>query len=392
MTRISKEAQARQDRARRDGKFGEQHRNAPGFELTTAPDLNAALDAFGLTEGDLPGIASAWRMKFGILDGGIPDAPEDVVRSVLGTESRIHDRGATPRSDGSIVVSIYDSTENEHFDVALDGDEKRRYLVASEVAPERRHLEMLSQERDAIVSGETPIWRLFATEEEVAAAVEAVRAAQARQVAAARGFMAAKVDQLSMSAKASALALEEGRALTAAEECAFPTNSAGRREIGIYTRHRNIADYGSPLVLPGEVTSAATDWAECTKTFTQLDETLAQAHQLPEGALRTYLLDDRGEGSYDDPVTGKKRTYTKHSDLVSAHALAERNYEYAKRRRDEMLAAVATVAEAAEKMLTMKRDTADRVGRATQRLHEVGWPGDGPAPSRTKPYCEGEAW
>lgn len=345
-----------------------------------------ALSQWGLSEGDVPGIGSAWDERFAMLnDDTIVGAPV-----VAAQELNLHDRYEI---EGNIEVFRRGDMAEVEFEDYSDEDDygyrnpttyripitdpevNAKVLAALDDQDRVNQRDALLRESGRYRRGDAPVWHLLADPDEVKAASRELYEVRSNQ------------DKYSMER---------------AE--AFGNSMSRLREIvasGEFTQDDHRANFNaklSPKVGGKHSSERGIDFNSTANSLIEnkrriakaerMEEAMASAQALPDGALKDFLIGERAERSYNTTEgTGRnKRTvvkkYTPKSDLVSDHESALRARASSMKNAaeiEEKLAAWGT--EHAES----RREYATREVRHQEALsawRNLGWTGSGEPPQK----------
>lgn len=388
----------------RAGQFAGHVKDAPTGQLTATAGAEldehavAALDVYGLTEADVPGFADAWHARFGVLDDGIPESTQVVFTEILDLDLGAIDRiDVIACTDEAVVIrAVYepertgydhpaypdddddDEDREEKTHVFTDREQVSRLRAAIDSQDRRRELTLLASERAAYGRGLAPVWHVYADPDELAAATRACTAAK---------------DELRRSSHRVDEQLEVNSFLTTALTAGtgLPEGSGARIARFIDdTSHTRWGGTPEPRdVHAHEVHRVGEEYGKALTAWTTVSAAHDAAVALPEGPLRSYLLDERepvtvnaieGTGRKARPVV---RQFTPRSDLAKEFDTARQKFE---RSRDERFKLLERLSEHAvnANARAAKRDAAQAaLVQAEAAYWSLGWPGDAkttPAP------------
>lgn len=381
----------------RAGQFAGHVHDAPTGQLTVPAELDehaaAALDVYGLTEADLPGFADAWRARFEVLENGIPESPDMAFAAIIGEDIAAFDHTRVVAvADAAVVVKaryleddapadayqLDDDDDDDDDDsywektfVFTAPDEIQRFQAAVENAGARRELNRLQVDRDSYAKGLIPAWHVFADPAEVAVAGRACTVA--RDELRRSGF---RVDEQ----------LERNSFLTAALTAGQGLPEGSGAKNAVFIDHDSSRTWGNspePRDVPAhEVHRVGEEYGEALKVWTTVSAAHEEAVALPDGPLRSYLIDARATVTYDAIAgSGRKartvrREYTPRSDLAKEFETARRKFEHARDARFQLLERLAEHKVNAQERAE-KRDAARiALTQAEAAYWSLGWPGD----------------
>lgn len=371
------------------GSYAEKSRSAPELSLAAAEvpiELDEALAHWGLAADDVPGIAEAWAERYGILDTEAPESAEAVAHRELELE-KLHDditETRVSRDGDSIIVTVTsdDDYDYETFRYVATGATKDRLAAALESAPELHTRWALSTERDGYIRGTRPVWHLLADPEELSNTEREVeereRAARRVSLAAGRGYDFREYDKVLREA------LETGDTSTIKKMLTVqlsPKDPASVWERDPERLRRQPMRLNSAF-------DTLRNHRRAQEKLTTLNGAMAEAQALPDGPLKELLLAERPEESYQTTEgTGRKkrtvtRTYRPRSELVKEHESAVKRAEQLQQEALDVESRLAEWRAEHEESIAVSQAAVAGRDAAVAALHQLGWPGDGPAPQR----------
>ena len=350
-----------------------------------------ALNQWGLSEGDVPGIGSAWDERFAMLnDDTIVGAPVIAAQAL-----KLHDRYEI---EGNIQVDRRGDTAEVEFEDYGDGDEdddgyryrnpttyripitdpevNAKVLAALDDQDRVNQRDALLRESVRYRRGEAPVWHLLADPDEVAAASkelsEAIRSRQDKYAVESAEAFDGSMSRLREIVASGALTQDDYRANFHAKlSPKVGGEHSGERGMDFNSTAKSLIENKRRIAK-----------AE------RMEEAMASAKALPDGALKDFLIGEREERSYNTTEgTGRnKRTvvkkYTPESELVSDH-------ESALKARASSMKEVAEIEEKLSAWGTehaeSRREYAAREVRHQEALsawRNLGWTGSGEPPQR----------
>lgn len=362
-------------------------------ESMTTSTLDAALTAYALPEDAVPGVSDAWDAAFADLALLVPESETDALtrlQPALAAWTDLAVDTVVPRADGSIVVHVEGEThDGEGWSYASDhitltGDAAREFLEARENTDTLRRLRNLHHDAGRYASGELPIWWLLAEPAIQRRHADAARAHKNANSAVERLTEHLRlIDQMQD-------AIDQHTPLTDAQEKEYPFASGYARGV-------------KPLDMPGEnwndkrvvrtshISQTASDLAKHTPALAVLQAAVDEAHALPAGALRDFLVGEREPHFYDSTEgTGRrkrtvKRSFIPVSDLVRDHRSVLDQHTRATAERDDQVKRLGVLRREAQKALDTALVRLTDAERGEALTWAEGWTGEGtpPAPLAT---------
>ena len=427
MSRPSEAAAAAREAARRrNGEFGEQPHTDPGDLQLAGGTLADALDRYGVTAADLPGIEEAWATAFAALDGERPPTVKDLADDVLGHPNfgrhrggpwlvrydpnhpdgsstyddgpvrddemlalQVHTRNGggnrecycgRDRHDDDCLAPVIDALqshplhlhdEDDDFDPTYADfwfripDEHRQAFL--EVHRNRRAATAYANSealREDMLAGEVPPWRLLADQKRLAAIGEQLQRAKNR-----------RMDPL----------IRERHERYVAEADTANGWLTGSDEPGTFNAITVMRDLSRPS---STFTYRRDDVVEVGRKFrttaAEVDrfKQLRAEAELASPRLREWMLGDREPATYQVQESSGRRarivtkTYTPLSPFRDAERKAHREHEQAQTGYRQVELAI----DGHRRVAQSRIDDADLaeldVQRLTHDLWTAGWPGD----------------
>lgn len=358
-------------------------------ELPAAESFEKALEHWGLSESDLPGIGAAWNERYAILDDETIVHPGVVARRELDFLAQYDIEGGIDvvrHGDTDIAVISFEVADGEEddygdpttttFRTPISNPEINAKLLAALDDMPRVYLrDRLLTEANNYAAGTQPVWHLLADKDELQSAHDASNAAARAnnlKYTAERAVKGeANLAKLSEIVASGVLTSQQKKDLW--NEKIDPLVGAG------YENQTRLVDAAEVLI----------ERDQKVENVRRLEAAVAQAEALPAGELRDFLLAERPERTYPaQEGTGRnkrtvQKTYRPTSDLLSDRKSALSSIDYAQKRAGEVEAKLA--ARSAE-YATARTQHAERVAAATETaaaLHVIGWNGQGEPPART---------
>lgn len=367
----------------------------------TSSTLDAALAAYSLTTDDLPGVAEAWGERFADLALPVPETEVATLcrlRPNLAEWEHVSVDDVTPRSDGTLTVEVDGRIEEDERSMytcdtlSLSADEAIQFLRARESVAEVRRLNGLRIDAEQTSTGEMPVWWLLATTPNVS-----YRHSEARRRLGAARMSLEHLEEHSDHIEQLQAALDTQTPIPEAQQKAFRPASGyarGVKPLGSTGTSFNDKD----VVRVDIVSRIARDLSERTPKLTALQKALDEAHALPAGALREFLIGERASRSYETTEgigrSKKKvtRSYTPTSDLVSEHRTALEAHTRASADRDEQIARLAVLRQEVGPKLDAARTRVAEAESEAALIWAEGWPGTNPAPAAIDKVSENDPW
>lgn len=368
------------------------------------PGVDEALERFGLSEDQLPGIRKAWEKRFDKADDPLPQSIESATLESLRIDTVGRDRGTSIQhnDDGSLDIEVttrngggnrecfcdndpetigdpedgclaavnermqdskyYVSDADDDFDATYAdfnfhvpaGDDASRILNAESNQAESQAIARQRVERDEILSGRKPVWSLLSD-----------------------GRLPGRI-----SSKPEREVMREGERLDKREsELEFLTNALGGEDVSDRDKYRRIEVSEGVTTTVHDVAWAGERYRLAQRKWSEIAPAMEEAKNLPDGKLKDFLIGERAEQSYPTTV-GKGRnkrtvmkTHTPRSELTrefeSASQLMKESTERYEKVKETIGAGRAALAE-------QRKDHAFDVTAAKADLKTAwaaGWPG-----------------
>lgn len=331
-------------------------REAPAPEPVSGPGADEALEQFGLSEDQLPGIRKAWQKRFDRADDPLPQSVKSATLDSLELDTVGRDRGTSIEHNGDGSLDIEVSTRNgggnrdcfcdndpetigDHEDGCLAavnermqasryyvddsddefdstyadfrfhvpaGDDARRITDAEGNADDYHAIVTQRAERDEILSGRKPVWSLLSD-----------------------GRLPGRI-----SSKPEWQVKHEGEQLNRREtELRFLTAALDGDDIADRDKYRRIDVSGNVTMTVNDVARAGQQHRSAQREWDRIAPAMEEARNLPEGDLKDFLIGERAEQSYPVSVgRGRNKrtvmkTYTPKSELTRSYESAEKSVE-----------------------------------------------------------------
>lgn len=353
---------------------------------TLRADLDAALARYGLTDDDVPGLASAWAERFAGTDTR-PLSQKMMVEKHLNLPGSYTGGYVSHLSydvDAGLYLATVEKEEEDYNDpddfsetytkVITDPDLNRQLREFDDEEYNRRlrgH-----EDRARIVQGDMTPWSILADRDELYITLSKLRATEYK--------------------KNNLVRTEKGLADTRA----MIKEIFDHVERGEEMKH----DHQRPKL---EGTTGANSWSrdgnapldprDAVKTIIKMREheakterltaALREAEALPEGALRDFLLAPREPRTYNTTEgTGRNKktvtkTYVPKSDLVSEHKSAVSGETYLKDNYKSVMTRIKNFEKQWEDKAKEARAEMKEYDKIAEQYHNLGWTGKGKAPA-----------